>query len=183
MTTGTGVEESNTDALAPQQVATKKTRYTAREQESEEKHAQEKVAKAEVKASKRPAPATSQETADEKTRATPLGLNGDTGSQEEEAQDEARQERAEGAPAGEAQAGRDHAAAARSDGEPCTGHFARACRPDSSANPDGARRRHRSRTHSSGCAAFQTREPRSSGLSSYAEATDERLLCCRRAAL
>ena len=80
MTTGTGVEESNTDALAPQQVETKKTRYAAREQESEEKHAQEKVAKAEVKASKRPAPATSQETADEKTRATPLGLNGDTGS-------------------------------------------------------------------------------------------------------
>ncbi len=78
VTTGTGVEEASTDALAPQPVATKKTRFTAREQESEEKHAQEKVAKAEVKASKRPAPSTSQETADEKERATPLGLNGDT---------------------------------------------------------------------------------------------------------
>ena len=78
VTTGTGVEEANTDALAPQPAATHKTRYTAREQESEEKHAQEKVAKAEVKATKRPAPSTSQETADEKARATPLGLNGDT---------------------------------------------------------------------------------------------------------
>jgi peptidyl-prolyl cis-trans isomerase SurA len=80
ITTGTGVEESSTDPLAPQQAAAHKTRYTAREQETEEKHAQEKVAKAEVKATKRPAPATAQQTADEKTRATPLGLNGDTGS-------------------------------------------------------------------------------------------------------
>ncbi len=80
VTTGTGVEESSTDPLAPQQVATRKTRYTAREQETEEKRAQEKVAKAEVKASKRPTPATSEESADEKARSTPLGLNGDTNS-------------------------------------------------------------------------------------------------------
>jgi peptidyl-prolyl cis-trans isomerase SurA len=80
ITTGTGVEEASTDPLAPQQAAAHKTRFTAREQETEEKRAQDKVAKAEVKASKRPAQATSQETADEKARATPLGLNGDTNS-------------------------------------------------------------------------------------------------------
>jgi peptidyl-prolyl cis-trans isomerase SurA len=80
ITTGTGVDESSTDPLAPQQGTAKKTRYTAREQETEEKRAQEKVAKAEVKATKRPTPSTPQETADEKTRATPLGLNGDTNS-------------------------------------------------------------------------------------------------------
>ena len=80
ITTGTGVEENSTDPLAPQSVVARKTRFSAREQESEEKHAQEKVAKAEVKASKRPAPATAQQTADEKVRSTPLGLNGDTGS-------------------------------------------------------------------------------------------------------
>jgi peptidyl-prolyl cis-trans isomerase SurA len=80
ITTGTGPEEASTDALAPQQVATKKTRFTAREQDSEQKHAEQKVTKAEVKANKRPAQATVQETADEKERATPLGLNGDTGS-------------------------------------------------------------------------------------------------------
>ncbi len=80
VTTGTGVDESSTDPLAPQQAAAHKTRYTAREQETEEKRAQEKVAKAEVKATKRPAPATPQQSADEKARATPLGLNGDTNS-------------------------------------------------------------------------------------------------------
>jgi peptidyl-prolyl cis-trans isomerase SurA len=80
ITTGTGVEEAGTDALAPQAAATRKTRFSGREQDTEEKHAQEKVAKAEVKATKRPAPATSQETADEKARSTPLGLNGDTNS-------------------------------------------------------------------------------------------------------
>lgn len=79
MTTGTGVEEASTDALAPQAAATRKTRFTAREQETEAKRAQDKVAKAEVKASKRPTPATAQETSDEKARAQPLGLNGDTG--------------------------------------------------------------------------------------------------------
>jgi peptidyl-prolyl cis-trans isomerase SurA len=80
LTPGTGADDSNTDALAPPQPAARKTRYSAREVETEEKHAQEKVAKAEVKATKRPAPATAQQTADEKARATPLGLNGDTDS-------------------------------------------------------------------------------------------------------
>jgi peptidyl-prolyl cis-trans isomerase SurA len=79
ITTGTGVEEANSDALAPAPVADHKSRFTDREKESEAKRAQEKLAKAEVKASKRPTPATSEETADEKVRATPLGLNGNTG--------------------------------------------------------------------------------------------------------
>src|SRR5215472_15471555 len=80
VTTGTGVEESSTDALAPQAEPAHKTRFSAREQQTEEKRAEEKVTKAETKATKRPAVATSQETADEKERAQPLGLNGDTGS-------------------------------------------------------------------------------------------------------
>ncbi len=80
ITTGTGVEESNADSLAPLAVATRKTRFTAREQETEAKRAEDKLAKAEVKATKRPAPATAQQTADEKTRAQPLGLNGNTDS-------------------------------------------------------------------------------------------------------
>src|ERR1700761_1916451 len=80
LTAGTGADDSNADALAPQQGPARKTRFSAREVETEEKHAQEKVAKAEVKASKRPTVATSEETADEKARATPLGLNGNTDS-------------------------------------------------------------------------------------------------------
>jgi peptidyl-prolyl cis-trans isomerase SurA len=79
ITTGTGVEESSVDGLAPKPVVDHKTRFTDREKESEEKRAQEKLAKAEVKASKQPVAATSEETADEKTRAAPRGLNGDTG--------------------------------------------------------------------------------------------------------
>jgi peptidyl-prolyl cis-trans isomerase SurA len=79
ITTGTGVEEANVDTLAPKPVADHKTRFTDREKESEEKRAQDKVAKAEIKASKKPVAATSEETADEKERAGPLGLNGNTG--------------------------------------------------------------------------------------------------------
>ncbi|HEX5282631.1 MAG TPA: peptidylprolyl isomerase [Bryocella sp.] len=79
MTTGTGVDENGTDALAPKPVAEHKTRFTDREKETEAARAQQKVAKAEVKASKRPVAATSQQTADEKARAAPLGLNGNTG--------------------------------------------------------------------------------------------------------
>jgi peptidyl-prolyl cis-trans isomerase SurA len=80
MTTGTGVDEANTNALAPQPVEARKTRFTAREQQTEAKRAEEKVAKAEVKATKRPAPATAEQSADEKARAQPLGLNGNTDS-------------------------------------------------------------------------------------------------------
>jgi peptidyl-prolyl cis-trans isomerase SurA len=79
MTTGTGVEESSIDGLAPRPVVDHKTRFTDREKESEEKRAQDKVAKAEVKATKVPVAATREESADEKTRAAPLGLNGNTG--------------------------------------------------------------------------------------------------------
>jgi peptidyl-prolyl cis-trans isomerase SurA len=78
ITTGTGVEESSIDGLAPKPVADHKTRFTDREKESEVKRAQDKLAKAEVKATKRPVAPTVEETADEKTRAAPLGLNGNT---------------------------------------------------------------------------------------------------------
>jgi peptidyl-prolyl cis-trans isomerase SurA len=79
ITTGTGVEESNADAFAPKAVLDHKTRFTDREKETEEKRAQDKLARAEVKATKKPVAATAQETQDEKERATPLGLNGNTG--------------------------------------------------------------------------------------------------------
>ncbi|HTV07450.1 MAG TPA: peptidylprolyl isomerase [Candidatus Aquilonibacter sp.] len=79
ITTGTGVEESNVDTLAPKPVLDHKTRFTDREKESQEKRAQEKLARAEVKASKKPIAATPGESADEKTQAAPLGLNGNTG--------------------------------------------------------------------------------------------------------
>ena len=80
ITTGTGVEEASTDVLAPQPVSTHKTRFTARETETEAKRASDKVTKAEEKASKRPIAATNEATADEKARAQPLGLNGNTDS-------------------------------------------------------------------------------------------------------
>ncbi len=136
ITTGTGVEESSTDPLAPQQAAAHKTRYTAREQETEEKRAQEKVAKAEVKASKRPAPATAQETADEKTRATPLGLNGDTGTKKKKPKAKHDKNEPKERLQEKPKPVETHAASARSDGESCAGHCARACRSDSSASPD-----------------------------------------------
>jgi peptidyl-prolyl cis-trans isomerase SurA len=79
ITTGTGVEESNVDGMAPKPVVDHKTRFTDREKESEEKRAQDKLAKAEVKATMKPVAATSEESADEKTQANPLGLNGNTG--------------------------------------------------------------------------------------------------------
>jgi peptidyl-prolyl cis-trans isomerase SurA len=79
ITTGTGVDENNADAMAPKPVSERKTRFTDREKETEANRAEQKVSKAEVKVSKRPTPATSTETADEKVRAAPLGLNGNTG--------------------------------------------------------------------------------------------------------
>ena len=80
ITTGTGVEEASTDTLAPRPVSTGKTRFTARENETEAKRASDKVTKAEEKASKRPISATVEQTEDEKVRAQPLGLNGNTDS-------------------------------------------------------------------------------------------------------
>ncbi|HEY4009038.1 MAG TPA: peptidylprolyl isomerase, partial [Acidobacteriaceae bacterium] len=85
ITTGTGVDESSADPLAPRQGADRKTRFTDREKESEQKRAQDKVAKAEVKATKKPVAATQEETADEKERAAPLGLNGNTGKKHKKA--------------------------------------------------------------------------------------------------
>jgi peptidyl-prolyl cis-trans isomerase SurA len=79
ISTGTGFDENSTDPLAPKEVATHKTRFTARENDSQEKRAQEKLAHAEVKASARPVAPTVEESADEKVQAAPLGLNGDTG--------------------------------------------------------------------------------------------------------
>ena len=72
ISTGTGTE--NEDALAPQPAAEKKTRFAAREPQSNEKHAEVKLASAEIKASKRPTAATAEESADEKVQAAPLGL-------------------------------------------------------------------------------------------------------------
>jgi peptidyl-prolyl cis-trans isomerase SurA len=84
MTTGTGADENNTDALVPKPVADHKSRFTDREKDSEAKRAEQKVSKAEVKVSKRPTPATSTETADEKVRSQPLGLNGNTGAKKKQ---------------------------------------------------------------------------------------------------
>ena len=79
MTAGVG-GESTTEAnpLAPVEAPTRKTRYTQRQDEHVEENAQKKFAKAETKAAIRPVKATAQESADEKVRAAPLGLNGDT---------------------------------------------------------------------------------------------------------
>lgn len=75
ISTGTGADE---DPLAPKAGPTRKTRFSDRQREQEEQRAQANFVKAESKASTRPLKATSQETADEKQQAAPLGLNGDT---------------------------------------------------------------------------------------------------------
>ena len=73
VSTGTGVENEN--PLAPKQVTgDKKTRFSSRETQSSEKHAEVRLASAEIKANKRPTTATAEEKADEKVQATPLGL-------------------------------------------------------------------------------------------------------------
>ncbi len=74
ISTGTGMEEGGSDALAPKAGPQRKTRFGNREVDSEEKRAQVKLASAEVKATKRPIAATSEESADEKLQAAPLGL-------------------------------------------------------------------------------------------------------------
>jgi peptidyl-prolyl cis-trans isomerase SurA len=98
LTTGTGVDENNTDALAAKPVADHKSRFTDREKETEAKRASDKVAKAEVKVSKRPTPATSEETADEKVRATPLGLNGDTAAKKKKPKPQPKAKHVKGEP-------------------------------------------------------------------------------------
>lgn len=78
ISTGTGFDENNSDPLAPKAGPQRKGRFSDREKETQEKRAQEKLAKAEVKASQRPVAATPQEDVKEKEEDAPLGLNGDT---------------------------------------------------------------------------------------------------------
>jgi len=81
ISTGTGVEAGNNDddpLAAADEAPKKKSRYTSRETEAEEKKAEKHLTKAEQKATTRPIAATSQETSTEKVQAKPLGLNGDT---------------------------------------------------------------------------------------------------------
>ncbi len=72
ISTGTGAD--NEDALAPKEGNDKKTRFASRAPQTNEKHAQVKLASAEVKVNKRPTAATAEESADEKVQAAPLGL-------------------------------------------------------------------------------------------------------------
>ena len=78
ITTGTGADEDNADPFATQAGAHKKVRNADFEAQAQEKTAKERQAKAEAKAETRPIPTTPTENADEKVRAQPLGLNGDT---------------------------------------------------------------------------------------------------------
>ena len=77
ISTGTGPEAENPlDAQQP--TSDHKSRFSARQNESDEKRAQTKLAKAEVKSTKRPEKATATETSDEKVQAAPLGLKDTT---------------------------------------------------------------------------------------------------------
>jgi peptidyl-prolyl cis-trans isomerase SurA len=78
ITTGTGADEDNADPFASKTGPHKKARYSDLEALAEEKSAKEHLTKAEAKAETRPLPTTPTENADEKLRAQPLGLNGDT---------------------------------------------------------------------------------------------------------
>ena len=77
ITTGTGADD-DADPLAAKDAPHKKVRFSSQESAAEEASAKVKLAKAEVKATTRPTPATPTESATEKYQATPLGLNGDT---------------------------------------------------------------------------------------------------------
>ncbi len=78
ITTGTGADEDNADPFATQNGPQKKVRFSDLEAQAQERTAKEKLTKAEAKAEMRPMPTTPTENADEKVRAQPLGLNGDT---------------------------------------------------------------------------------------------------------
>ena len=79
ISTGTGYQTgTEEDALAPAEGPTRKTRYASREVQAEEARAKTKLAKAEVKATNRPTPATTTQSATEKEQSAALGLNGDT---------------------------------------------------------------------------------------------------------
>jgi peptidyl-prolyl cis-trans isomerase SurA len=79
ITTGTGFDENNVDALAPKAGPEHKTRFSGRETQNEEKRAQEKLTRAEAKTSTRPVAPTAEESTTEKEQDAPLGLNGNTG--------------------------------------------------------------------------------------------------------
>jgi peptidyl-prolyl cis-trans isomerase SurA len=86
ITTGTGAgndagsadNAENADPLAPKEGPRTKTRYTARQANIALAKATEKAAKAQQHVAARPAKATAEQTAAEKTQAAPLGLKGDT---------------------------------------------------------------------------------------------------------
>jgi peptidyl-prolyl cis-trans isomerase SurA len=69
---------SDVDPLAPKPTATGKTRYSYRAKTEAVDKEVKKQAAVNQKAAFTPAPASKQETADQKTQTTPLGLNGDT---------------------------------------------------------------------------------------------------------
>ena len=73
ISTGVGTEAENPLAAQGDQ-PDHKVRFSARQNETEEKKDTVKLAKAEVKSTKRPEKATATETADEKVQAAPLGL-------------------------------------------------------------------------------------------------------------
>ncbi len=76
ISTGTGAESAETegDPLTQAPAPDRKTRFSSRQTNTDEKRAQLKLASAEVKANKRPIVATAEESADEKVQAAPLGL-------------------------------------------------------------------------------------------------------------
>ena len=78
ITTGVGADEADADPFATKTGPQKKVRFSSFEAQAEERSAKEKLTKAEAKAETRPLPTTPTENADEKLRAQPLGLNGDT---------------------------------------------------------------------------------------------------------
>jgi len=78
ISTGTGVDNSNADPLAPQEGPRKKTRYTARQADVQLAKAQDRAVKAGQHQQARSVAPTSEEKANETAQAAPLGLNGDT---------------------------------------------------------------------------------------------------------
>jgi peptidyl-prolyl cis-trans isomerase SurA len=78
ISTGTGVDTSNPDPLAPQEGPRKKTRYTARQADVQLAKANDRAVKASQHQQAHPVAATTDEKVTEKVQAQPLGLKGDT---------------------------------------------------------------------------------------------------------
>ena len=78
ITTGTGADDDTANPFATQAGPHKKVRFADLEAQAQERTAKERLTKAEARAEMRPMPTTPTESADEKLRAQPLGLNGDT---------------------------------------------------------------------------------------------------------